>query len=131
LLLGFALGGFSGILALLAWSQQQRADIEAPVRWDSPVLLLYKGMIVLWVLCGALFLLLLLRFLQPWWTRVFPALTVLCFALFVLYFPVFTAVDTPLSRALYDALDPLLIAASICGALGLLSLAVAWTLHPL
>lgn len=130
LLLGAWIGMFASSLLMLARSQQQLANGEAPVRSDDPLFLLYKGVALFTVICGLLFGLRLLRLLPPWWTRVFPALALVSFALTFLYFPLFTAVDTPLSRALFDAFLPMDAVLFACGMLGVLSVAVGLALRP-
>src|SRR5512133_3205271 len=102
LVLGWFLGMFAESMALGAWAHQRLADIEAPVHWDDPLLLIMKALIVFTVGCGMLFLLRLLHFLQPWWTRIFPALTVLCIALPFLALTLSMA--TPLSVGMVDLL---------------------------
>ena len=130
------LRGVDGWLLLGTWSGMVAASSSLALMsrlqlpWPDASLLAYKTFTVFAVVCGLLFTLRLLRLLNPWETRVFPALTLISFALFFLYFPVFTAVDTPLSRALYDLLNPLLVVMSVGGALGLLSVCIALTLRP-
>jgi hypothetical protein len=109
---------------MAAQSQQQVSNSAALVRSDDPLLLLYKGLWLFTVICGLLFGLRLLRLLQPWGTRVLPAFTLVGVALWVLYFPLFTAVDTPLSRALFDMLLPFTVVVGSSAMFAVLSVAV-------
>ena len=128
LVLGTFLGMFAESMVLAAWAYQRLADVEAPVHWDDPLLLVMKALMVFAVSCGVLFLLRLLRLLQPWWTRIFPALTVLCIAF--PFLALMLSMATPVSVVLVDALLPFDVVLIVCGTLGLLSLALAATLRP-